>query len=607
MLHLELLTSRNADRSSSAPRQRIVIAGLIALLITILPGCSELKKPTSEPYYAGTAAPRRQEFRWSNGKAPKTIDPARAAAPPETDLVRAVFEGLTEVDAKTLTEKPAAAESWTASEDFKTWTFYLRADARWSNGKPVTADDFVRSWRRLGELGESVAHHDLLSNIVGFPLKKKEVVAPTTDLLQNSNGRATEPPLPSAPPSREQPTEQNTNSTTTGPAPAPFGVSAPDVRTVQILLIAPDKDFPKLVANAIFRPVFNNGKDLGDKLSADVVTNGAFRVAEVNAGGVTLERSETYWNRDTVKLERVAFVSTENAEQALAAYKSGDIDAVTNADFEALALKLLEPFEDFRRRTHAALNFYEINHEKSPFDDRRVREALAISIERERLTEGEMGGLTQPALSFLPFSGSGDVKIVQDKEKARDLLEEAGFPNGKNFPVIKLVVNRNDTQQRVARAVARMWKQNLNLETEVVIKENAELEEARTVGDFDLIRRGVVFATADELMSILSVLKPAAHSTDTGPARSGSADIGVEARDPLPNPANASSQGNARQIESPDVTMSEENAIYELWAIPIYFPTTYSLVKPYVSGFEMNSLDAPSLSDVSIDADWQTK
>jgi len=607
VLHLELLTSRNADRSSSAPRQRIVIAGLIALLITILPGCSELKKPTSEPYYAGTAAPRRQEFRWSNGKAPKTIDPARAAAPPETDLVRAVFEGLTEVDAKTLTEKPAAAESWTASEDFKTWTFYLRADARWSNGKPVTAEDFVRSWRRLGELGESVAHHDLLSNIVGFPLKKKEVVAPTTDLLQNSNGRATEPPLPSAPPSREQPTEQNTNSTTTGPAPAPFGVSAPDVRTVQILLIAPDKDFPKLVANAIFRPVFNNGKDLGDKLSADVVTNGAFRVAEVNAGGVTLERSETYWNRDTVKLERVAFVSTENAEQALAAYKSGDIDAVTNADFEALALKLLEPFEDFRRRTHAALNFYEINHEKSPFDDRRVREALAISIERERLTEGEMGGLTQPALSFLPFSGSGDVKIVQDKEKARDLLEEAGFPNGKNFPVIKLVVNRNDTQQRVARAVARMWKQNLNLETEVVIKENAELEEARTVGDFDLIRRGVVFATADELMSILSVLKPAAHSTDTGPARSGSADIGVEARDPLPNPANASSQGNARQIESPDVTMSEENAIYELWAIPIYFPTTYSLVKPYVSGFEMNSLDAPSLSDVSIDADWQTK
>lgn len=605
MLYLELLESQKPDRASSAPWQKIAIAGLIALQ-TILPGCSQLEKPKSESFYAGTTAPRRQEFRWSNGKSPKTLDPARAAAPPETDLVRAVFEGLTEVDAKTLKEKPAAAERWTASEDFKTWTFYLRSNAYWSNGKAVTSDDFVRSWRRLGELGESVPHHDLLTNIVGFPLKKKDVAAPTTESLQNSNGRDIAPPLQSPLPPRAQPAEQNTNSITTGPAPAPFGVSAPDARTVQVLLIAPDRDFPKLVANAIFRPIFNSGKDLGEKsLNADVVTNGAFRVAEVNAGGVSLERSETYWNRDTVKLERVTFVSTENAEQALAAYKSGEIDAVTNADFEALALKLLEPFQDFRRRTHAALNFYEINHEKSPFDDRRVREALAISIERERLTEGEMEGLTQPALSFLPFSSGGDVKIAQDKEKARDLLDEAGFPNGKDFPVIKLVVNRNDTQQRVARAVARMWKQNLNLETEIVIKENAELEQARTVGDFDLIRRGVVFATADELMSILSILKPATHSADTVPTRS--ADIGVQARDPLPSAENASPEGNARHVESPDVTMSEENAIYELWAIPLYFPTTYSLVKPYVSGFEMNSLDAPSLSDVSIDADWQTK
>ena len=106
-------------------------------------------------------------------------------------------------------------------------------------------------------------------------------------------------------------------------------------------------------------------------------------------------------------------VAAENAEQALAAYKAGDIDAVTNADFEPLALKLLEPFEDFRRRPHAAVNFYEINHERAPFDDRRVREALAIAIERERLTEGEMEGTTRPALSFLSFSRDPEAVIVE--------------------------------------------------------------------------------------------------------------------------------------------------------------------------------------------------
>jgi oligopeptide transport system substrate-binding protein len=383
-----------------------------------------------------------------------------------------------------------------------------------------------------------------------------------------------------------------------------FGISAPDVRTVQVVLVAPDKDFPKLVAHPMFRPTFD-GKELGDKTAAaNLVTNGPFRLGGMDATGVTLERSETYWNRGSVKLERVRFVAAENAEHALAAYKAGEIDAVTNADFEPLALKLLEPFEDFRRRTHAAINFYEINHEKPPFDDRRVREALAIAIERERLTEGEMEGLTLPALSFLPFGADADAKIVQDKERARDLLEEAGFPGGKDFPVIRLVVNRNDTQQRVARAVARMWKQNLNLETEVVVKENADLEAARAAGDYDLIRRGEVFPTADELMSILAILKPPRVPNENAQPQAG--EPGVEARDAQPEIAPKPEQ-RSTPVESPDVTMSEANAMYELWAIPIYFPTSYSLVKPYVSGFEMSPLDAPLLSDVSIDADWQPK
>ena len=567
--------------------------------------CGDGESGSSQPYYARTEPPRKQEFRWSNGKLPKTLDPALAAAPPETDLVRAVFEGLTELDPQSLQATPGVAEKWTASDDFRSWTFHLRSDARWSNGKPVTAQDFVRSWKRLGELGDAVPHHDLLANIVGFPIRKRPATVPTTDLLTTAEQNHIPSPHPNSQRNNSSSPTSALPESSPGPAPAPFGVVADDERTLRVLLVVPDKDLPRLVAHPLFRPVSSETNEFA--VSTGIVANGAFRVTGVDAAGVTLEPSDTYWNRRSIGLERVRMVASENAELALAAYKAGDIDAVTNADFEPLALKLLEPFEDFRRRPHAAVNFYEVNHERAPFDDRRVREALAIAIERERLTEGDMEGLTRPALSFLSFSRDPEVVIVQDISRARDLLSEAGFPGGDGFPQMKLVVNRNDTQVRVARAVARMWKQNLNVDTEVVVKENAELEAARVAGDYDLIRRNAVFPTADELMSILTLLKPPSTTTaaSDGASPTPETNEGVEAEDARPE-SNASSP-TPSPVESPDVTMSETNAVFELWAIPLYFPTSYSLVKPYVSGFEMNSLDAPSLQTVAIDSNWQPK
>src|SRR5215218_6253694 len=113
-----------------------------------LSGCSEIRSPKPEPFIGQPAAPRKQEFRWSNGKMPKSFDPARASASPETDIVRALYEGLTDLDPKNLKPVPAISTKWTASEDFKSWTFQLRSDAKWSNGESVTAQDFVRSWKR---------------------------------------------------------------------------------------------------------------------------------------------------------------------------------------------------------------------------------------------------------------------------------------------------------------------------------------------------------------------------------------------------------------------------------------------------------------------------
>jgi oligopeptide transport system substrate-binding protein len=176
-------------RPSKAVRPgRLALFILFAALLS--PACSEISTPKSEPLIVQTAPPAKQEFRWSNGKMPKSFDPALAAAAPETDIVRALFEGLTDIDPRTLREKPAVAEKWTASEDLKTWTFFLRSDAKWSNGEPVTAHDFVRSWTRLAKMGAGVPHRTLFYNIEGLRgLGISPATAETPDFLSGSGRR----------------------------------------------------------------------------------------------------------------------------------------------------------------------------------------------------------------------------------------------------------------------------------------------------------------------------------------------------------------------------------------------------------------------------------
>lgn len=562
-------------------------------------GCAQIQRPKVEPFFAASSPPPKQELRWSNGKLPKSIDPARAIAAPETDIVRAVYEGLTDLDSETLRETPAVAEKWESTDGARTWTFYLRKDARWSNGERVTAKDFVRSWKRLRN--RSATKH-LYQNIVGMksagePLD--DAAGEPVDFLQLTP-LGTEPQS-DVPVKETDPTKPESE---THPAARPmqkFGAEAVDDMTLKVDLELPDKDFPRLVANPIFRPVFNDDAKLEKaRPDATTVTNGAFRITKVDDSGLTLERSENFWNKRVVVLERVHFKPASTAEAALEMYRKGEVDVVTNAAFEPAALKVLTPYEDFRRTTHSALNFYEFNTAKKPFDDRRVRAALAIAIDREKLVQSDLEGATQPAYMFFPLSERKSETLSLDIAKAKDLLLKAGFPNGTPFLPIRLVINRNDTQQRVARSIARMWKLNLGIETVIVIKEPAEIEAVRDAGDFDIIRRGVVMPVNDEMVNLTAIL--------------GSAEKMVEAQKDIDAAGETKENGpsaeetTARSIQETtegNTLLTEADAIFELRVIPLYFPSSYSLVKPYVRGFEVNGLDAPSLREVSIDNEWR--
>jgi oligopeptide transport system substrate-binding protein len=648
-------TQMNKDKHRLKDKEIFVsICAHLCLISSVLffGACNQLEKPKPQPFYSQTVPPSKQEFRWSNGKMPKSFDPALAAAPPETDIIRAVFDGLTDTDAKTLQTIPAVAKEWKSTDD-KTWTFYLRKDAKWSNGETVKAQDFVRSWKRLAEMDDKVAHYELLNNIVGTRISSKTIMPEKDDekldvlskslpaenlqLFPKTSDSNSANLLPSGEAKLSEAEKNTDTQAKTGQkrkaenkTEIKFGAEVVDNFTLKVSLVKPDKDFPALVAHPIFRPIYGDGKQFETgKLNADIVTNGAFRIFSIGQDGITLDRAEHYWNREDVEIERVRFVPMENAEKALEAYRAGEVDAVTNADFEPLALKLLTPFDDFQRTRHSALNFYEFNLNKKPFDDQRVREALAIAIERERLTEDDMDGASLPALRFLPFDEEGETKLAQDANRAKNLLAEAGFPDGKDFPIIRLLVNRNNIQQRIARSVAKMWKQNLNIGTEIVVKDSAELELAAQKGDFDVLRRGVVLATTDETanMSVIFTEREKPNNEDaekkiidetsgianktiqnrniagTTPEQSNEAETPSDTKS---SDENAATENSEKAIKVKPI-LTEEEAVKQVRGIPLYFPTSYSLVKSYVQGFEINTLDAPSLKDVKINNNYQLK
>ncbi|HEV2914056.1 MAG TPA: peptide ABC transporter substrate-binding protein [Pyrinomonadaceae bacterium] len=612
-------------------RTGISVALLVVLSVT---GGGCFLDQEVEPYYGRVVVPRSQEFRWIDGGLPQTFDPALAAAPPDTDAVRAIFEGLTEYDPRTLAPLPGVATRWESSPDNRVWTFYLRQDARWSNGEPVTASDFVNSWQRILQMGERAPHARLLENIAGAMPRGAAVEAPAAAAAASAVSPATvaPPAAESASPAQHRAEEGNSakrvakkeEKTEPPPPPPPFGAEAIESHVLRVRLQEPDKNFPSLVAHPVFRPVHNlNATEANPAEASRLVSNGAFQLVRAGRDGVVLERAANYWDARGVNLQRVQFIETRDTESALGAYHAGEVDAVTNAGFEPLALKLLAPYKDFRRATYGALTYYSFNTEHAPFDDVRVREALAISIDRERISEDKMEGATEPAKKFLPVQLSADASspaggtdqtpsIEHNVARARSLMAKAGFPDGENFPRIRLLINRNDQQRTVAQAVAAMWKNTLGVETDLIIKSWDEYEAAVRAGDFDVVRRGVVMQTLDEVTNmriifdpesspVAGVAEPGKNGQATEPSaeaeRSGGGDKQhADARPPA--------QERSPLLTAPRV-MTEEQALRELPAFPIYFASSYSLVKPYVAGFDANLLDAPSLKNVRIDTSWQ--
>jgi ABC-type oligopeptide transport system substrate-binding subunit len=334
-----------------------------------------------------------------------------------------------------------------------------------------------------------------------------------------------------------------------------------------------------------------------------------------------LERAQNYWNAGAVALERVRFMNLRDTEAALAAYRAGEVDAVTNASVEPLAVKLLASYKDFRRETFGALTYYEFNTARPPFDDLRVRTALALAIDRTRLSTDTLDSATEPADKFLPAptadeqqqqSGSDDKARSDDKEigakvgydvaRAQRLLADAGYAGGAGFPRIRLLVNRNEQHRAVAQAIAAMWRVALGVETEIIQKSWDDYEATLRLGDYDVARRSIVMQTTDEETNMRAMFAPVEPSAQNNNVAAGAATVPTEQTAGGPS---ATAHAETAQPPVPPKILTEQEALRVLPAMPVYFASSYALVKPYVNGFDTNLLDVPSLQRVHLDTSWQ--
>jgi oligopeptide transport system substrate-binding protein len=490
---------------------------------------------------------RPADLRISNGTEVQSLDPQLTTGEPEARVQEALFEGLTRFDATTFGPAPGVAESWDISDDGTLYTFHLRKGARWSDGRPVTAHDFVYSWKRLLDpaMGAEVAymlfpvtlaeayntydgHAETLTKQVrpalspllaaGRPLDARDfqkflVKHKVLDPLRAADARELEPllgrrtgavtPVELAAFDRGLAMAADQLRAGAENAKRRFGVDrgviAKDDHTLLVELRAPTPYFLELMSHHASYPVprwLTEDPKVRDHwfFAEHLVSNGPFRLTRwVVNDHMRLEKSPTYWGRDEVRAERVDVLATEGLTTNLNLYLTGAVDWLPKYFPQELAPVLRER-PDFYGEPGLVVYFYRFNTTRPPLDDVRVRRALSLAIDRELITTQVLGLGQLPAYTFVPPGLPGYTPpksaLRLDVAEARRLLAEAGFPGGKGFPRIGILYNTSEDHKRLADVVADQLRRNLGIEISAYNQEwQSYLRTTREV-DYEIARAG---------------------------------------------------------------------------------------------------------------------
>ena len=497
---------------------------------------------------AGAQLAAQQEIVRHIKDEPASLDPMKAVGLPEIQVIRDLFEGLTNQDAQG-NIVPGVAESWSSSDN-KTWIFTLRGNAKWSNGEPVTAQDFVYSWQRLVEPKNS-SPFAWFAGLAGI---------------------------------------SNAGAITKGEMPADrLGVSAVDAQHLKVTLDRPVPWFPALAANVALFPVPQRViASAGDGWTAPgkLVGNGAYQLeSRVVNEKIVLTRNPAYWDDAHSVLTKVTFIPINEESSATKRYRAGDIDITESFPKNLYAqLKKTLPGEVYTP-DQLGTYYYAFNTQKGATADARVRKALSWSIDRRIIAEKVLGTGEKPAWRFTPDVTAGfkpsHSYIEQHSQQelnaqAKALLAAAGYGPGRPLH-LTLLYNTSESHQKIAIAVASMWKKNLGVQVTLKNQEWKTYIDSRNSGNFDVIRASWV-GDYNEPSTFLSLLT---SGNSSNIARFSNADYdAVLAR------ASGETQEEARNS---DYNKAEQILADQAPIAPIYQYTNGRLIKPWVKGYPINN------------------
>ncbi len=422
---------------------------------------------------AATSASAEVVLHRGNGGEPQTLDQAHTSIDVEANILKDLYEGLTVYDASG-TIIPGIAESWTVSDDGLTYTFKLRADAKWSNGDPVTAGDFVYSYQRIEDPKTAANYANIL-----YPIKNAEAI--------------------------------NTGKGDKAMTPDQLGVKAIDDKTLEITVERPTPYFLELMAHQTALPVEQaDVEKYGEDFvkPGNMVSDGAYMLTENVANDhITLIKNPNYYDAANVKVDKVIYYPTEDQAAAIRRFQAGELDLQYQFPADQMAF-LKKTLGDGVVHAAPALAtyYYVFDTRHAPFDNVNVRRALSMAIDRDFLAGKIFAGAQLPSYSFVPpgmggyTPGTADFASMSQldrEDEAKKLLADAGYgPGGKPLK-IEIRYNTNANHEKVATAIADNWKDlgaQVSLMNLDVKSHYAYLQEG---GTFDVARAGWAADYAD--------------------------------------------------------------------------------------------------------------
>jgi oligopeptide transport system substrate-binding protein len=504
---------------------------------------------------------------FGNGSEPQGLDPHVVTGVPENKLIRALFEGLAVKNPYTLEPEPGVAKSWEFSEDGRIITFHINPAARWSNGDPMSAHDYVWSWRR--------ALNPVMGNLYAymlFPVKNAEAYA--TGKLEDVSE---------------------------------LGVKALDDLTLQVTLTEPTPYFIQLMDHystfAVHRPTLEKFGKATDRFTKwtrveNIVSNGAFKLTEwLLNRRISMAKSETYWDAQNVSLNGVVFYPTENIVSEERMFRAGQLHYTQSIPLEKIPVYETMKNSPYVQAPYLGTYFYLINTNVPPVDDVRVRRALSMAVDREKLSATVMQKSVYPAYSITPPGTLGyqPPKLFSyDVDKAKQLLADAGYPNGEGWPGLEITYNTSESHRKVAVALQQMWKNSLNIDITIANQEWKVYLDSVSQMNFQVARRGWIGDYVDP-NNFLDLYLSAGGNNNTGYADPHFDELISK----LAPQAKTKEERFARFYEAETMLMEE------MPIIPVYTYTSKHLVHPSVKGLPSNLMDSLNLKYVSLEPQSQ--